>query len=241
MRICCIQHEPWEIPGQITTWAERNGHTLSVTHIYQGETLPEPSAYEMLVILGGTMNVYEEEKHPWLAEEKHWIEAVIEAGKTVLGICLGAQLIATVLGGRVSKNPQPEIGWFPVTLTEEARKLPLFKGISPSFISFHWHYDTFTLPEGAVLLASSEGCPNQGFLYGERVVGLQFHPEINGELMAGLLDKGVGTLPEGPFVQTVGDMLYQDEFYTWETQDTLNTLLDNLVAYCHTSPNQALG
>ncbi len=133
------------------------------------------------------MNVYEEAEYPWLAAEKAFIAAAIGAGKPVLGICLGAQLIAAVLGGTVSKGPQPEIGWYPVELTPAGRELPLFAGFPDRFTALHWHGDTFSIPPGATHVASSAACANQAFAYdGGRVVGLQFHLEETRESLAQL-------------------------------------------------------
>src|SRR5262249_47695751 len=134
---------------------------------------------DLVVVLGGPMNIYEEDKFPWLIAEKKFIRQAIEEKLAVLGLCLGSQLIADVLGAKIYPNDEKEIGWFPVEVTEAALKHRLFSHWPNFFTPFHWHGDTFDLPEGAIHLARSQACRNQAFLYQDRVVGLQFHLEIN--------------------------------------------------------------
>jgi GMP synthase-like glutamine amidotransferase len=125
------------------------------------------------------MNIYEHDRYPWLIREKFLIRDACVKNKQVLGICLGSQLVADVLGGAVSENEEPEIGWFDVSLTEQARTSELFAAFPSTFAAFHWHGDTFRLPPGATPLMSSVACARQGFSWGEgRVLGLQFHLEV---------------------------------------------------------------
>src|SRR5262249_25254955 len=140
-----------------------------------GEPLPEPAAIDWLVVMGGPMNVDERDAYPWLVREKEFIRRVIDRGTRVLGVCLGGQLISTVLGGQVTKNRQKEIGWFPIDFTDEAAGHPVFGKLPRQCSAFHWHGDTFSIPPGSVRLASSAGCDNQAFQYGPRCYGLQFH------------------------------------------------------------------
>lgn len=178
MRLHYFQHEPHEDLGSIGLWAESRGFSLSSTHFYKGETISVTlNDIDFLVVMGGSMNADEEAIYPWMAEEKAFIKAAIDAGKYVLGICIGAQLIARVLGAPVTKNHQKEIGWLPVGFTPGALALPLLNGFNETMLVFHWHGDTFALPLGAVRLASSEACANQGYLWKEKVLGLQFHME----------------------------------------------------------------
>src|SRR5690606_14426699 len=126
--------------------------------------------------MGGPMNIYEQDIHPWLADEKRLIRAAIDAGKRVLGICLGAQLIADQLGGAVTANAEPELGWLPVQLSDSGRAFACFADFPAEFSAFHWHGDTYALPVDAQCLASTEGCAQQAFSWGNgRVVGRQFH------------------------------------------------------------------
>lgn len=177
MKIHYFQHVEFEALGSIQTWALANGHTLSATRFYADEPLPDVDHLHWLIVMGGPMNVYETTAYPWLAAEKRFIERAIEEDKVVLGICLGAQLIADVLGARVSRNRCREIGWFPIDLTPQAARSHLFNFLPRRFEVLHWHGDTFDLPHGAVHIARSDGCDHQAFIYGERVIGLQFHLE----------------------------------------------------------------
>jgi GMP synthase-like glutamine amidotransferase len=177
MRLHAFYHVPFEDVGSIKLWADEKGHTLSTTSFFADETPPPASDYDMLVVMGGPMGVYDEKDYPWLAGEKKAIEAAIAADKIVLGICLGAQLLSVVLGGSVTQNPVPEIGWFKVEMTPEGQNIPAFAGFPQSFYAFHWHGDTFSIPPGAVHAASSAACANQAFVYKNKVFGLQFHLE----------------------------------------------------------------
>ncbi len=181
MHIHAVFHVEFEGLGSIAHWIRTNGHQLSETHLYRGHRLPQATDFDRLIIMGGPMNIYEEDRYPWLRDEKVFIREAIHRNRTVVGICLGAQLIADVLGARVFAGPHKEIGWFPITMTDQARNHPLFSFLPERFTVFHWHGDTFPCPEGALRLAFSEGCENQGFLYGDRVLGLQFHLESTPE------------------------------------------------------------
>ncbi len=178
MRIHFLLHHPVETPGCISEWALSSHCTMTETRLYQASPLPKVSAFDWLVVMGGPMGACDDAKYPWLIKEKQLIERAIEKGKTVLGICLGAQLIANVLGAAVRPNKEKEIGWFPIELTDAGRSSPLMWFLPGRLNVFHWHGDTFELPSGAVHLASSEACRNQAFTYNERVIALQFHMEI---------------------------------------------------------------
>lgn len=176
MRLHYIQHNPFEDLANIALWAEDSGHYISGTKIYAGERLSGKADFDLLLVLGGEMNIYQEDIYPWLAEEKRFIRKAIDSGKTVLGICLGAQLISDLLGGKVYKNRYKEIGWHEVKLTSAAISSKTFKCFPESFTAFQWHGDTFDLPAGASGGASTAACANQAFEIG-RCIGLQFHLE----------------------------------------------------------------
>ena len=208
MRIHYLQHVPFEGPGSLERWALSNDHTLSSTRLYGGELPGRLEGIGLLVILGGPMNVYEEERHPWLIEEKTFIKQAIESDTPILGICLGAQLIADALGARIYRNQHKEIGWFPLELTNDARESHLFGDLPSKFTALHWHGDTFDLPTGATHIARSEGCSNQAFVFdSERVVGLQFHLEWTKEILAETLRNCADDLTEGMYVQSPNEML----------------------------------
>lgn len=179
MRVHWLQHADFEDLGCIGPWLAERGYAVSGTALYAGEPLPAVEAFDVLIVMGGPMNIYEHAEHPWLVAEKALIRAAIAAGRRVLGICLGAQLIADVLGGPVTRNAETEIGWFPLRLTAEGRAHPLLAGLPDVFTGFHWHGDTYALPLGALRLADSAACAQQAFAWdGSRVLGLQFHLEV---------------------------------------------------------------
>lgn len=201
MRIHCIQHVPFETPGSILDWARERNHTVTHTRAWDGGLFPERSGYDLLLVMGGPMSVGDEREYPWLVSEKRSIGAAIAGDRIVLGICLGAQLIADVLGARVYRNTHREIGWFPVRRTSVGGRVPGFDAFPAECTPFHWHGDTFDLPAGSLHLAESEACVNQAFAYGGRVFGLQFHPEMTGDGVRSLLDQCSGDLVPGPYVQ----------------------------------------
>jgi GMP synthase-like glutamine amidotransferase len=218
MRIHYLQHVPFEDPGSILTWAKNHGWGLSSTRLYDyprgGVPFPLARDFDWLVIMGGPMNVYEEAEYPWLAEEKVFIKHALDRGKPVIGLCLGAQLLSCVLGGKVTRNPHKEIGWFPVTLSPEARSLPLFSFLPEKPLVFQWHGDTFSVPEGAVHLAESGACKNQAFMYRDRVFAFQFHLENTLEIIRGLIEHCGDELAEGRagYVQTGAELLSHPEY-----------------------------
>jgi len=229
MRIHYLQHVPFEGPGMIETWARAAGHHLGATHLYRGEPLPACEDIDWLVVMGGPMSVHDEAVYPWLRQEKRFIESVIAAHKTVLGICLGAQLIAETLGAEVYVNQFKEIGWFPVEATPAAVTTPIGQVMPGRFDAFHWHGETFGLPSGAIHLARSEACVHQAFVYGERVVGLQFHLETTRAGVEQLSTHSASDIVAGPFVQPVADML-DDEGRFGRSNELMVRLLDRLAS-----------
>lgn len=180
MRIHILQHEPSEQvgPGNIKKWAKENNHKLSTTRVDLKEAYPHSSEFDFLIILGGFQSAYQEEKHRWLKDEKQWIQAMIEKDKHVLGICLGAQLIADTMGGKAKKHTHKEIGWWPVQFNNKAFMHPLLKGMPKEATFYQFHQDTFMLPELSEHLAENQASVNQAFAINKRVLALQFHPEI---------------------------------------------------------------
>ena len=227
LRLHCLQHVAFEGPGCIQDWAEAAGCRLTVGRLYRNDRLPSMEDFDWLVVMGGPMNIYEETQYPWLAREKDCIARAIETRKTVLGICLGAQLIADVLGARISPNPTREIGWHPVCRTAPSARFPQLAAIEDTFAALHWHGDTFDLPDGAVHLARSEACENQAFVYDDRVVALQFHLEVAAEGLQSLVRNCGRDLTEGPFVQSPAEMLADPQRFH-QANRTMNRLLDGL-------------
>lgn len=178
MRVHWLQHAEHEDLGCIAPWLAARGHSVSGSRLQRGEPAPQPEAYDWLIVLGGPMNIYQHAAYPWLVAEKQAIRAALNASKRVLGICLGAQLVADQLGGPVSRNAELEVGWHPVTLAAAGRKDAAFKGFPETFMAFHWHGDSFSLPVGAAPLMASAACANQAFSAGPKVAGIQFHLEV---------------------------------------------------------------
>ncbi len=207
MLINCLQHVPFEGPFSIADWAAAHGHSLRVTPLYDGVAPPEPADFDWLVIMGGPMGVGDEVYYPWLAAEKDLICRGIALGKTLVGVCLGAQLLAEALGARVYRHREQEIGWMPIVLTPDGQASPVSGFLPPSLQVFHWHGDTFDPPAGAVHLARSASCEQQAFLYEGRVLGLQFHLESTPESVAGICAACADELVPGPYVQTAARML----------------------------------
>ncbi|MBN1688036.1 MAG: type 1 glutamine amidotransferase [Candidatus Omnitrophica bacterium] len=213
MRIHYLQHVPFEGLARIGNWARRNRFQVTRTPFFEGAALPSHETYDFLIIVGGPMGVCDEAQYPWLINEKRFIEAAIGRGKIVLGICLGAQLIASVLGSKVTRNPYREIGWFPVTLTPEARQTPYFSSfLGDELTAFHWHGDTFEIPKGAIRLASSGVCLNQAFLFSDTVMGLQFHLESSPESVKALVQNCDADIDGSPYVQSKEMILTKSYF-----------------------------
>lgn len=186
--VWAIQHIECETPGTITDALKAEAISLQTVNAYKGEPVPkEMGAAAGLIIMGGPMGVYEEDRYPFLCDEIRLIEQAVKEDKAVLGVCLGSQLLAKALGARVTKGKKKEIGWHPVSLTAGATKDRLWSGVEPSFTAYHWHGDVFELPRGAEPLASSALTPCQAFRYGDRAYGLLFHMEVTEKIIAGMI------------------------------------------------------
>lgn len=208
LNIHYLEHVPFEGLGCIGQWITERGHNLSATKFHEQGQLPQIDALDWLIIMGGPMSVNDYRMYPWLESEKEFIAQAIVHGKTVIGICLGSQLIASALGSCVFPNTEKEIGWFPIQNNGLYDNILL--GASEQPMVFHWHGDTFKLPQGARLLASSRGCENQAFLYRGNVLGLQFHLEATKDSIAEMLIHGRDELVGGKYIQTASDILEQD-------------------------------
>jgi GMP synthase (glutamine-hydrolysing) len=202
LNIHYFQHVPFESLGSIQQWTESHRHSLSVTQFFHNSTLPKIEDIDWLIVMGGPMGVYDEDMFPWLIKEKEFILEAIRQDKKVLGICLGAQLIASSLGAKVYPNAQKEIGWFPVQLTAAGKATPIFQSFPGQFEVFHWHGDTFDLPEGAHWLIESDACKHQAFSFGKHVLGLQFHLEVRPDNIEMLIQNCGNELREAKYIQT---------------------------------------
>jgi len=183
MSVLIIKHIEVEGPGLIEVCLKEEKIPYQILNLEPGLRLPKPDDFTEIVILGGPMNVYEEDRFPFLREEDLFIKESIQRGKTVLGICLGAQLMAKALGAKVTRAPVKEIGWHDVSLTRVGSHDPLFSRLPKTFPAFQWHEDTFDIPSAAKLIARSNPVPHQAFRYGENAYGLQFHLEVTEEMI----------------------------------------------------------
>ncbi len=206
MRIHSLLHAKHETIGAVANWSEHHSLSLSSTNLYLGDELPSIDDFDLLLIMGGPMSVNDENKYEWLASEKLFIKEAIDKGKYILGICLGAQLIANALGAKVKANPYKEIGWFPVKKVMWSAN-PIADILPFSFTTFHWHGETFDIPEKAKLIFSSEACLNQSFIYGDKTVAFQFHMEVIPEIIQGFIETGKNELKKDKYVQSGDEIL----------------------------------
>jgi GMP synthase (glutamine-hydrolysing) len=183
-----LQHTPSETLGTIE--GALRGHQIGFSYIenHVGKPVPGEMADKAgLIVMGGPMGVYEQAQYPFLRDEMRLIKSALKLERPVLGVCLGSQLLAAVLGAEVRKGERKELGWHPVTLTEFAAQDPLFAGVRPGFWPFHWHGDVFSLPKEGVGLASSRQTPCQAFRYGKNAYGILFHLEVTREQISQML------------------------------------------------------
>ncbi|WP_416307000.1 type 1 glutamine amidotransferase [Neptunicella sp. SCSIO 80796] len=223
-RVHYLQHVPFEDLGSMRPTLQKMGCQINVSRLYQSDPLPQVQDLDWLIVMGGPMAVNDEAQYPWLNEEKQFIKQVIDAGKRVLGICLGAQLIADVLGATVTSNTHKEIGWFDIRLSGEAELTWIAEIFPATMPVFHWHGDTFSTPGGAIALASSEACLNQGFVYLDRVVGLQFHLETTLQSATALIEHCGNELDGSAYVQSAEQMLADSEKF-----ELINQLMEKLL------------
>ena len=227
MKVHVLQHVPFEGLGCIQYWLDEQDATVSWTRFYDDPQLPELDQVDFIIALGGPMSVNDEQDLPWLIDEKRFIASAIATGKPVLGICLGAQLIAAAMGARVYPNVPKEIGWFDIHAIPANGSTFEFPAQTPVL---HWHGETFDLPAGAVHLARSAACENQAFQLGRNVIGLQFHLEMMPENVAAIIEHCRDELVAGEFVQREAVMLSQAEQEYTRTNLLMRQLLDYLSA-----------
>nr|MBF0222098.1 type 1 glutamine amidotransferase [Desulfobulbaceae bacterium] len=223
LRIHYLQHVSFEGLGSIETWTQKNNATVSVTRLFQNDQLPQQDAFDWLIIMGGPMNIYQDHLFPWLAAERAFIKESINNSKVVLGICLGAQLIADALGEKVYSNAEKEIGWFPVSFMKDNLDDDLKEILPEELTVMHWHGDTFNLPKGASHLVQSKACKTQGFIYNNKVVALQFHLETTAESLKGLIENCGDEITDGEFIQSADSMVAGTNF------SAINATMENLL------------
>ena len=225
MRAHYFQHVPFEGLGSIAPWLEAAGYEITNTKFFESAKFPDLKKIDLLVVMGGPMSVNDEDDFPWLVSEKQFIREAINSGKPVLGICLGAQLIASATGARVYRNSVKEIGWFPIYgISSEDGSIFSFP---PSVKVFHWHGETFDLPSGATRLAKSDGCENQAFQIGKSVIGLQFHLETTPKAAREIVSHCRDELVPSRYIQTKEEILSAKR----ETYKSINQMMDSVLSF----------
>jgi len=229
MRAHCFQHVPFEDMAAITDWLTANKFEISYTRFYDSPKLPNVNDIDWLIIMGGPMSVNDNKKYPWLVIEKEFINECIVLNKTIIGVCLGSQLVASAIGCAVYPNTTKEIGWYPIKKNEKVNT-ELFQNLPEELTVFHWHGETFDLPEEALLIASSEACKNQIYTIYPNVIGFQCHFEANAEWLQGLSDVNEPELAvPGKYIQTSEEMKAGLKLYAQPMHSALFGILDNML------------
>lgn len=232
MRIHSLQHVPFEDIGSMASDFAIRAYSITSTHWYRGDKAPDLHNFDALIVMGGPMGIYDEAIYPWLADEKILIKQAIDAGKIVVGICLGAQLIADVLGGKVTRNEHKEIGWLPLQILSEASNHPIAKILAKYPEVFHWHGDTFAIPPGALHLARSEGCLNQAYVVNDQVYGFQFHLETTPASARALIEHCAEDIDGSRYTQPAGLMLADTQRFSH-----INRAMSEVIAHIFRNQN----
>ena len=223
MRVYVLQHVPFEELGNIEPWLVQQNAEIHYCRLYANDPLPDVHDVDLLIVLGGPMSVNDKSHYPWLVAEKAFLAQAIAAEKPIVGICLGAQLIASCQGARIYSNYAKEIGWFDITaVAASGDVLPL----PATMHVFHWHGETFELPANAVLLASSVACNNQIFQLGKRVIGLQCHLETTEENARSMVLHCADELTGGSFIQDADEILAASEAQYQQLSEWMALVLD---------------
>ena len=224
MKAIVIQHSQHEDSGHAADWLISQNVDVDHVRLYESDhRFPAHDDYDLMIICGGPMGVYDEAEYPWLIKEKAFIREALAAEKKILGLCLGGQLIAAASGASVAKNTQPEIGWFSLNThsTDDTFQFP------PEFVVMQWHYDTFQLPQNAKLLASSAACKHQAYQIGQHAIGLQFHPEMREKEIRFLIDHFPQELKPVPGIQDYDTIAAGIEQHAAKA----NALLEDILGY----------
>ncbi|MGP5119132.1 type 1 glutamine amidotransferase [Psychrobacter alimentarius] len=242
LRIHAFYHVDFEELSYIKQWADSQNHSITVTRFYENDPLPAQGSFDWLIIMGGPMSIHDDTEFAWLADEKHFIHQSIDAGKTVIGVCLGAQLIADSLGAKVAPSGIKEVGWLPIQLTKQGLKHPLLADLpKDEFTVFHWHGDGFECPKGATPIATSHAWANQGFIYqtpkhkelGTWVLGWQCHFEVTENSMVDMVAHGQDYIQDAIIdypdsVQSGNEIIALGDKYIKDNNAWLSTMLNNL-------------
>ena len=225
MKIHCLQHIAYSGRAYLPEWAARMGHSWEATLIPETGKLPRVDDFDALIVVGGPMSVWQDKLFPWLTSEKRFLEQVVGLGIPVLGICLGAQLLAELLGGKAYKGAHKEIGWYPAEATDNGRDTWLGDALPDRFETFFWHGDTFDLPHGAIRIARSAAFDNAGFIW-RQTIGLQFHLEVTQEWVRKLAARDVHELVAALHIQTAEEILGKDEPVFRDNNALMDALLE---------------
>jgi GMP synthase-like glutamine amidotransferase len=235
MKIYCLEHLKNETLGSIGTWITQKQYSLTKTLLYKEDCyeeplFPNPEEFDLLLIMGGSMSVWQETEYPWLKPEKKFVKEVIKSGKPILGSCFGGQIIADVLGAKVKKNRTKEIGWHTVKSvippgTEKKASLEIPTCYFSEFKAFMWHGDTFEIPAGATRLFESEACANQGYLYNGNILGVQFHPEADRQWVKNQIEESRHELIPDKHIQTADAICRQKKSFE-EAEKLSFTIMD---------------
>ncbi len=207
MKMLIVTHASFEKPGSIQSWAERNNYQITEIRPYKGDALPNVDDFDFVVVMGGPQSPLEIDKAPYLKDEINMLSDALKLNKRIIGVCLGAQLISEALGARTERSPYREIGCYPLELLCDAKADPVFNQFQNNLDVMHWHSDMPGLPEGAVLLAKSEGCPRQIYRYGDRVYGFQCHFELTKELVLEMVKKCPNDLKAGKYIMMEQELM----------------------------------
>jgi len=224
MKVHVLQHVPFEDAGSMTSWLSARDAEVTYSRLYESATFPDPADLDLIIVMGGPMSVNDEDAWPWLKTEKQFIREAIHRELPLIGICLGAQLIANALGAPVYPNGEKEIGWFEIESTPSGGDVYRFPEKTDVF---HWHGETFDLPPGATRLAKSAACANQAFQLCERVIGLQFHLETTPESLDSIVSNCRDELVGGRYVQTESEL----RAASCAVFANINSLMEDLLAY----------
>jgi len=227
MHIHWLQHVPFESLGSISGWLENQHISASCSRFFADDPLPSLTTFDGLIVMGGPMGIYDDTVYPWLEKEKNFIKSCIADGKPVLGICLGAQLIASVLGAKVTSNHSKEIGWFEIRKSKTDIIHTIQDGLPDAIIVFHWHGDQFAIPDKAVCLYESDACEHQAFIFQDNVIALQFHLETELENAQALVKHCADELTGGKYVQGKEAILNTRDHYI-NMKPMRNTILEYL-------------
>ncbi len=223
-----IQHVAFENPGYILSWARKNEHDCTFSILTERDPVPVSSDFDLLVVMGGPMSANDDGTLKWMKAEKQLISRCFDEQKPMIGICLGSQIMASVLGSKVYRGREKEIGWFPIRAAADIQQSDFLPHLPSEQMVFHWHGETFDLPSGARLLASTDNCPNQAFEYGGHALGLQFHMEVTPQNVDAMWEVCGEEISEGPF-QQVKPALDGKLSYYHSSHNILERALDNLL------------